>query len=110
MSAFNTVVAKLECPNCRSVVTMPVQFKFGNTWQFQYEVGDLLRWGGNDIGQPMLRHVVVDGVAAGRCPRCSYDSEWNVYVHIENDRITRVENADGRFDFAASGKNYLVLA
>jgi hypothetical protein len=109
VSAYNTVSAKLRCPACGSEVTVPVQFKFGNTWQFHYDVGEVLRWGGNDIGERGKRHVVVDGVVAGKCPRCRYDGEWNVYIHIEDDRIARVENATGKFDFAKYGSNYIVI-
>jgi hypothetical protein len=110
MSAYNIVSAKLRCPTCTSDVAVSVQFKFGNTRQLHYETGDAIRWGGNDIGQPGNRHVVVDGVVAGPCPGCRVDGEWNVYVHIENDRITRVENATGQFDFAKEGSNYVVVA
>jgi hypothetical protein len=38
-----------------------------------------------------------------------YDDEWNVYVHVENDRIVRVENATGEFDFVTPNLNYIVL-
>ena len=34
----------------------------------------------------------------------------DVYVHVENDRITRVETADGRFDFVRSDLNYVIVA
>lgn len=110
MSAYNTVSVKLKCPVCGSDVTVPVQFKYGNTWQFHYDIGETLRWGGNDIGERGKKRVVVDGVVAGKCPNCSYDGEWNAYIHVENDRVVRVENATGEFDFVAAGSNYLVIA
>jgi hypothetical protein len=109
VSAYNTVSATLKCPACGLDVTVPVQFKFGNTRQLHYEVGDILRWGGNDIGDRGKRRVVIDGVVAGRCPKCMYDDEWNVYVHVENDRIVRVESATGEFDFVTAGLNFIVL-
>lgn len=108
MGMFNTVSARLKCPACNCDVTLPVQFKYADTWQYQYEIGEDLRWGGNDIGLPGKRHVVVDGVVAGKCPKCGYDDEWNVYVHIECDRIARVENATGKYQFVADS-NYVVL-
>lgn len=108
MSAYNTVSAKLKCPSCNSEVSVQVQFKFGNTWQFHYEIGDSLRWGGNDVGKPGSKHVVVDGILAQACPVCQYDDEWNVCVHVEDGRITRLENATGQIDFVRAGSNYVV--
>lgn len=109
MSAYNTVSAEIACPSCSSQVKVNVQFKYGNTWQLRYEVGDNLKWGGNDVGERGLRHVVVDGVVEDACPKCNYGKEWNVYVDVERDRITRVENANGRFDFAKVGSNYIPI-
>ncbi len=83
MSAYNTVSARLQCPSCGSQVTVSVQFKYGNTWQIH----------------------VVDGVVEDKCPKCDYDNEWNVYVHIEDIHIARVENADGRFDFVKAASD-----
>jgi hypothetical protein len=89
-------------------IEIPIQFKYGKVWQLKYKVGDDLQWGANIIGKRGAKHVVVDGVAE-KCPNCQHDDEWNVYIHIENDRLSYVENANGRFDFARSGSNYIVL-
>src|SRR5262249_15022336 len=103
MSAYNTVSAKLVCPSCGALVDVVVQFKYGNTWQLHYKVGETLKWGGNDVGEREKRLVVVDGVVEKHCAHCGYgesgrgaDQEWNTYVVIEHDRITGVENASGR--------------
>lgn len=109
MSAYNTVSAELRCPHCGGSTRTQVQFKYGDTWQFDYRLGDTLRWGGNDIGEPGRKHVVVDGAAANPCSRCGYSAEWNAYVHVENDVLARVEDADGSFDFAAARANYIVV-
>lgn len=109
MSAYNIVRAELACPSCKSEVSVRVQFKFADTWQHEYEVGDVLRWGGNDVGERALAHAVIDGVVEGSCPRCGYEGEWDVYLHVRNDRIDRVERADGRYNFAADGHTYIVL-
>lgn len=109
MSAYNTVSARLTCPNCGAEVLVSVQFKFGNTWQFHYHVGDRLQWRGNDIGKPGNRRLVVDGVVADSCPQCGYDAEWNVYVYVEGDRVTSIQNATGEFDFVRYQSNYIVI-
>jgi hypothetical protein len=110
MSAFNTVSADLVCPSCGASAAVTVQFKYGNTWQFHYSVGDILKWGGNDVGERGRRHVVVDGVVEGACPNCRVSVEWDAYVHVKDDRIVRVAAADGEFDFVKAEANYIVIA
>ncbi len=108
MGAFNIVTVTMPCPGCQTPVMVRVQFKYADTWQHEYKLGDLLKWGGNDVGQPGRSRVVVDGVAE-KCPTCGYDEEWSFYVLIENDVIKAVESASGRYDFASVRETYLVL-
>src|SRR5690348_4189005 len=110
MGAYNTVSGTLACPSCGDEVDIVVQFKYGNTWQFEYKIGEKLRWGGLDVGEPGRGHVVADGIVEQACPKCRMRKEWNVYLHVENNRITRIENANGRFDFAKLGSNYVVVS
>ncbi len=109
MGAFNTVRASAACPRCHFPVEVKVQFKYGDTWQHEYGLDDALRWGGNDIGVAGKRSVVVDGVAETPCPNCGFDDEWEFYVFVESDKISRVVQADGTYDFAAAGRTHLVL-
>jgi len=108
MGAFNVVTATVVCRHCDTEVPVRVQFKYGNTWQYEYQVGDILKWGGNAIGKPGKRRVIVDGIAES-CPKCSYDEEWNFYVLIEHDVIIAVEPATGRYDLPNAGEPYVVL-
>jgi hypothetical protein len=108
MSAFNTVKAKAKCPQCSAVVNVVVQFKYGNTWQHEYNLGDILRWGGNDVGDPKARLVIVDGVAEGACSHCGFNGDWNLYVSVRNGRLEQVETADGSIDFARLGSTYVI--
>ena len=109
MGAFNTVLGTVSCPRCHSSVGVRVQFKYADTRQHEYRLGDVLRWGGNDIGLSGKRYVVVDGVAEGACVSCGFDGEWAFYVIVERDRITRLVLADGSYDFAKTGATHLVL-
>jgi hypothetical protein len=109
MSAFNTVTAMATCPRCRLAVDVPVQFRYGNTWQYEYAIGDALRWGGNDVGIRGQAHVVIDAVADTPCPNCGYDDEWHLYVHVRNDRIASVETATGAYDFVKEGRGFIVV-
>ncbi len=109
MGAFNTLRAKADCPNCRAPVDVVVQFKYGDTWQIEYQLGEEIQWGGNDVGDPNARLVAVDGVVEGPCSHCGAEAEWNVYVYIRDDRLERVQTADGSIPFAKIGKTYSVL-
>ena len=80
MSAFNTVRGKAACPACGVVSEFDVQFKYGNTWQLEYQVGDELKWGGNDTGNKGIAKVAVEGTG-GACPNCNADFlEFDVIV------------------------------
>ena len=110
MGAYNIVASvPATCPQCRAQVSVAVQFKFGATWQYRYVVGEVLRWGGNDVGRPGRVRVVADGAADSACPVCGYAGDWDFYVFIERDRIVRVSEADGTHDFVRAGMTYLEL-
>jgi hypothetical protein len=108
MGAFNVLRAEATCPQCGNSPEVEVQFKYGSTWQREYAIGDVLSWGKNDIGEPTHERVVADG-AAGPCPSCGYDGDWDLDIFIERDRITRVEPRSGRYDFVTNGRTYVVL-
>jgi hypothetical protein len=69
MSAFNTVESLVACPSCGAARDFEVQFKFGDTWQHRYRIGDVVRWGGNNVGEPGHKEVLVEGIG-GPCPTC----------------------------------------
>lgn len=110
MSAYNTVAVQEYCPHCQADADIAVQFKYGDTWQYTYHIGDALRWGGNDVGQSGVRRVVVDGVAEA-CPRCHkpLSQEPDYYVYLENDKIVTVQQSTGEHDFLHQGQTYLEL-
>jgi hypothetical protein len=89
MSAYNTVACQVTCPVCRKCGTFEVQFKFGDTWQYRYGVGDRLTWGGNDYGtrSPL---VEVDGLG-GPCPHCGSDY-IDFIITVRDDIIMAVQS------------------
>lgn len=110
MSAYNIVAdVSATCPQCQAKVSVGVQFRYGATWQYCYVVGDVLRWGRNDVGTPGRVRVIADGAADSPCPACGYAGDWNFYVFIEHDRIIQVTEADGTYDFVRAGSSYLEL-
>jgi hypothetical protein len=79
----------MECNNCKTSYSVSIQFKFGDTWQHEYKLGDYVQWGGNDIGKPNSRLVKVYGIAeTNSCPKCGekFDEEFDIIV--ENDKLT----------------------
>lgn len=57
MGFFNTLITETTCPNCGAKSEIRIQYKYGNTRQLHYSMGDGITWGGNDIGNPALTKV-----------------------------------------------------
>jgi hypothetical protein len=107
MGAFNTVTVDQKCNRCGQNTTIKVQFKYGDVWQHQYRIGDVIRWYKNNIGKPGYKHVVADAISE-ECPNCG-NSNQNYEVWLENDRIVKVIPASGKFDFVSEEETYIVL-
>lgn len=109
MGAFNTVHIKWRDPQTSEIVEFKVQFKYGDTWQYDYQVGDLLKWGGNDIGNKDAKRVVVDGCLDTDIPITFPSLPEDFEVYIVNGRIEKVIPATGRFDFVKSNDSFIIL-
>jgi hypothetical protein len=109
MGAYNTVRGQAICPNCGNLVEVVAQFKFGNVWQFEYELGDSLKWGGNAVGSPGLGHVVVDAIAETNCMSCGFSDEWNLYLYVKQDHLVELRTATGEHDLAREPDGFVVL-
>ncbi len=108
MSAFNSVRVSMECPACGKVGPRVVQFKFADCWQYEYEVGDIVRWAERrNVGQPALRKVVAVGTP-NECLFCG-DCPDTFEVWVELDKIVKVCPDSGRFDFVHSSEPYIVV-
>ena len=93
MSAFNLVEGEALCPKCNRTAEFDVQFKYGNTWQYSYRLGDRLKWGGNDIGSPRRKRVLVEGIG-GPCPYCGADN-LDFDIMVEDDKLIGIEPVQG---------------
>jgi hypothetical protein len=69
MGAFNTLDAVAVCPKCENPAQFNLQFRFGDTWQHNYKLLDNVSWGGNDVGRPGLKRVIVHAYG-NPCPHC----------------------------------------
>ena len=110
MSACNEVIRVAEevCPRCGSKIHRSVQFKYGDTWQHCFVVGDRIDWGGNDIGEPGHKLVVVLGYP-GECPVCGHVPDRTYDVSIRDDIIEDVRPSDGTYDYVGSRRTYFVI-
>jgi hypothetical protein len=110
MGAYNTLCSvHAACPSCSSSVTIDVQFKYGETWQHSYLIGESIRWGKNNVGSPDEHLVVLDATAGQACPICGFDGDWDFYVFVECNKLKSIMRADGKFDFLSTNEPYLVL-
>lgn len=103
MSAFNELNLSVECPTCKKTTQFCIQFKFGNVWQFKYELNDKLKWGGNDVGEQGLAKVMVDG--CGLCLEC--DQELDFDIKVIEDKIESATPSKGEFSYEKA--SYVVL-
>jgi hypothetical protein len=88
MSAYNTVVMPRpqSCSHCGSEIRPWVQFKYGDTRQHDYMIGDRVDWGGNDVGHP-ARLVKALGYPED-CPVCGQELD-EVYDVIVCDGVIK---------------------
>lgn len=98
MAAYNEVLRTEEeiCSRCNSSIRRRVQFKYGDTWQHRYAIGDKLDWGGNDIGEPGHKIVVVG--YPGECPVCGHVLDSTYDVTLRNDVIYDLRPSDGSYE------------
>ena len=103
MSAFNVLQTRVTCPSCTNVQQADIQFRYGDTWQHTYVVGDRLRWGGNDVGEDGFRLVLVDGAG----PPCACGTYLDCEIRITDGVISGIQTVGARRVFPSEG--YLVL-
>jgi hypothetical protein len=106
MGAYNVLKVRDRCSSCGQEVDLRLQFKYGDTWQVEYAVGDQLKWGGNDVGRPGAERVVLDAPAEP-CPRCGFEGDFEIFV--EGDRIQRFRPSSGQYDFAGHRESFILL-
>jgi predicted RNA-binding Zn-ribbon protein involved in translation (DUF1610 family) len=111
MGSFNILIVEIACPNCGVKPQVRIQFKFGNTWQLQYKIGDTISWGGNDIGKPNLIKVKAYGIVESTtCPSCNENSIPEEYdVFINDNVIINVTPIGNINDYLEGNGIYVIL-
>ena len=90
MGAFNTVKSEGKCPYCENEQVWTIQFQPGDCWQYDYSIGDKLRWGGNKKGRNVGGDVRTDGVAEESCKVCGREF-LDAAVYFKDNVIKRIE-------------------
>lgn len=84
MSAYNVLITDVHCPDCGKISSGSIQFKYGNTSQLSYHVGDKISWGGNDIGKPEYKKVKAYGILQSEvcpfCHNCNINEEYDIFI------------------------------
>lgn len=105
MGAFNILVIEAACSSCGVAIDLRIQFKFGDTWQHEYRLGDKLKWNGNDIGLPNLRRIAIEGVSED-CPNCGHDSDFEIELQADEIVAARAVSVSRFLDVA---EDYILL-
>ena len=106
MGAYNTLLVNAKCSNCKNETQIRIQFRYGSTWNYEYNLYDQIRWGGNDIGRKDAKKVVID-CTAEPCDKCGEIVEY--IIKVEDNVIKSFEDNKGQYDFSASEDYYIIL-
>ncbi|SEW45505.1 hypothetical protein [Chitinophaga arvensicola] len=109
MGLFNVLTAKISCPDCEEKHDGRIQFKFGDTWQFEYVMGDTITWGGNDIGSAGLKHVKAYGIIESIiCPFCNKENIAEEYdIFIKENVIVAAVRIESMKDYLDGNGEYV---
>ena len=92
---FNRLITAVKCSNCKREVETAIQFKFGDTWQYNMVIGNEIKWGGNDNGEPGNSIVMVYGIAENNiCSHCGFENEEEFNIMIKDNVISTVSPID----------------
>lgn len=101
MGLFNILKPVLPCPQCKQMVEMTIQFKYGELWLHEFHLGEAIIWGKREklitMGEPGHKRVVVDG-AGDNCPNCGCEgSDYEIW--IADNILVDVVPASGKYKF-----------
>lgn len=108
MGAFNVLTVATRCPTCGEQVELRLQFKYGDSWQLEYRLGDELRWGGNETGRPGARRVLLDA-ASESCPNCGADGDFEILVEDNRLESFRPQGAPATREFVTRHESFIAL-
>lgn len=89
------MVRIIPCPRYGDTGLIDVQFAYGDTQQCRYLIGDQIRWGRNDVGEPGQGEVRILGTPE-YCRVCGMGIETEYVLVVENGKIVRYELATAK--------------
>jgi len=111
MGTYNTLKVDEQCLSCGASFILNIQFKFGETWLYNYRLGEKIKWGSANNGIPNLDKVKVYGVSeSDHCPHCKNPILGEYDIIMNKDIINSIVpmNSLGDYDFDVDG-NYCPL-
>lgn len=109
MIVNNLCITDEKCPLCQKRSVFSLQFRYGDVWAYDYQLGEIVRFSGGetDVGSPGHRRVVLYGLE-NRCDNCHAEGYFEAYIFLENDKICSYSPATGLYDFS-NDEDFIVL-
>lgn len=105
--AFNVVKTHALCPSCGDLAARRIQFRYGVLGEYEYLLGDELRWGVGAIGDTTARLVMARGRAEA-CEKCGSGGD-EFEIHILDNTVASVKIASGKYSFLGYNDHYFVI-
>lgn len=110
MGMYNILKTEVQCAHCKNFFRGSIQFKFGDTWLYEYSIGDTIKWGGLDIGSSGYDRVQVYGILEeDKCLICGLEVEYEYDIIVEKNIIKCVIPLSNLDDYNSTDGNYHVL-
>jgi len=116
MGSYNILITDIQCPGCGKKNEAHIQFKYANTWQHKYRIGDALLWSNTryDLGSASIRRVKAYGIIEStQCTFCNENilpEEYDVFIE---DNVLRscgtIEDPEDYLQYSPGEGCYFVL-
>lgn len=112
MGNYNALTTMVKCSECGNIYEGKIQFRYGDTRQHSYHIGDKLAWGGNDVGRPGAKHVKVYGILENDlCNVCGKQCTPNEFdIDVRGDIIQSVERLSSLEDYMGNEGNFYIVS
>lgn len=107
MGAYNTLTIEWNDDNSEQIHVLLLQFKYGEVWQYNYKIGDSLRWGEQNLGDKEAKEVLVEAIAENVDIPIGLVEEFEIF--IRNNIILSAIPLKDKKKYFNIGSNYIVL-
>jgi hypothetical protein len=107
MGAFNTL--SIEWLNTKSGKKFDVvlQFKYGEVWQYEYKIGDVLKWGDVSEGDRFAREVLIEAIVENDFEENGLPEYFEIL--LKDNVITEVRPLSDTKKYWDAGRGFIVL-